>query len=244
MTGRYYYYYGSIFFSGFGNLQKGLATFGNVLRDAGYATFVGGKWQLRSSARRQAAAAPRTHNSANRPAPGVSAYLNQYASACRALRTGPGSAPVPRARSDPRMLASISPSDSVAIVSAPPGSGQQLRQPSPSTATAGAGAEAPGAPAGAAARRGARGVMLLARGASAGAAAAGGLQVAAADLTATAPDAGDGDGEAQQAAREGLRRVVAARPALLVVGPFWGGGSPPPAGRAASESRASLRARS
>ena len=53
MTGRYY---GSIF-SGFGNLQKGLATFGNVLRDAGYATFVGGKWQLRSSARRQAAAA-------------------------------------------------------------------------------------------------------------------------------------------------------------------------------------------
>ena len=57
------------------------------------------------------------------------------------------------------MLASISPSDSVAI-SAPPGSGQQPRHPSPSTAAAGAGAEAPGAPAGAAARRGARGVML------------------------------------------------------------------------------------
>ena len=44
MTGRHY---GSIY-SGFGNLKKGLATFGNVLQDAGYATFVGGKWQLNS----------------------------------------------------------------------------------------------------------------------------------------------------------------------------------------------------
>ena len=77
--------------------------------------------------------------------------------------------------------------------------------------------------------------MLLARGASAWAAAAGRLQVAADDLTATAQDGGDGDGdgEAQQAAREGLRRVVAAQPALRVAA-FWGGGSPPPAGRAAS----------
>ncbi len=42
MSGKY----NSRNYSGFGGMDPGIFTFGNLFRDAGYSTFIGGKWQL------------------------------------------------------------------------------------------------------------------------------------------------------------------------------------------------------